>query len=158
MTSTGNPWDVLSSTNRTPRTLETREHSARRKSWAPPSILPDPTPRDGKSFKWVRAETRGSADKVTYAKRLREGWEPVNAVDHPEIVGELKLGQSEHGLIETGGLILCWMATETVEERRQHYRRMSTDQIDSAEQSYMRDSDERMKKVAEKKRQFVYGR
>jgi hypothetical protein len=112
MTSTGNPWDVLSSTNRKPRTLETREHSARRKSWAPPSILPDPTPRDGKSFKWVRAETRGSADKVTYAKRLREGWEPVNAVDHPEIVGELKLGQSEHGLIETGGLILCWMANE----------------------------------------------
>ncbi len=155
------PWDSLGeakSATREPRAVSSRENSMRSTTWSPPSILPDPTPRDGWVHKWIRAETRSTPDKVTYAKRLREGWEPCVPSDYPEITGVLKGTVADNGLIETGGLILCRMPEEMVAQRRAYYAGQAAAQLDSAEQSYLRDSDERMKKVMEKKRQTVFGR
>lgn len=161
MTAMGNPWDdfgVEKPTARAPRSLETRENSQRRKSWVEPTILPEPHPRDGLTFKWVRTGSRGTADKTNYQKRIREGWEPVDAADYPELKVELGLDEEKVGHIEVGGLILCSMPTEMVEQRREYYRRRTAQEVESADQNFMRDSDERMKKFTEHQRRVVFGR
>lgn len=155
----GSPWDSLEGpSTRTPRSLETRERSSRRKSWQPPQLLPDPEPQDGYVFKWVRSNYgRGVDDKANYQKRLREGWEAVQAEDHPELMMSLNVDQSS-GIVETGGLILCKMPTEFGEQRNAHYQRIASGQLDAAENAPLRDNDERMKKFHEKRKQTVFGR
>ena len=154
-----NPWDDLveEPTARTPRSFETREQSTRRRSWVEPTMLPDPLPQDGYVFKWVRTATRNTEDKTNLQKRLREGWEPVDAADHPELMMDLSVGQTS-GKVEVGGLILCKMPEEMSEQRKDYYRRRTMAEMDSAENSYLRDSDERMKKFLEKQRKTVFGR
>lgn len=158
MTTVNDPWDVLEEpATRTPRSVESRSNSGRRQSWAPPSILPDPEPQDGWVFKWVRSGSRGTEDRTNYQKRLREGWEPVSADDHPELMVMLNIGQHA-GLVEVGGLILCKMSEDMVNQRNRYYRDRARVELEDAEENYMRDSDERMKKVLEKRRQVVFGR
>lgn len=158
MTAQSSPWDDFASkpTERSPRALETRESSQRARSWVEPTMLPDPHPQDGYVFKWARTDSRGQADKINYQKRIREGWEPVNAEDHPELM--MQIGHDGHGRVEVGGLILCKMPEEMVAQRREHYRRRTAAEMESADQQYLRDSDERMRKFAEKQRQTVFGR
>jgi len=153
------PWgfdEVVVPATRAPRTLETRQHSERPRVWQPSSMLPDPIPQDGWTFKWCRTEIRNESDDRTYQKRLREGWEAVQAEDHPEMMSQAGLRQKS-GLVEVGGLILCKMPTEMVEQRREYYANLTRAKTDAAEDNYMRDDDERMKKVAEKRRQVVFG-
>lgn len=120
-------------------------------------MLPDPMPQDGYVFKWVRTATRNNEDKANYQKRIREGWEPVDAADHPELMMDLNVGQAS-GKVEVGGLILCKMPEEMAEQRKEYYQRRTAAEMDSAENSYLRDSDERMKKFMEKQRKTVFGR
>lgn len=153
------PWDALVTepTAREPRSFEKREQSSRRRSWVEPTMLPDPAPQDGYVFKWVRTATRNVEDKTNYQKRIREGWEPVDAADHPELMLELAVGQAS-GKVEVGGLILCKMPQEMAEQRKDYYQRRTAAEMDSAENSYLRDSDERMAKFLEKQRKTVFGR
>ena len=71
--------------NRLPRELDTKEKKARKPAWKRPELLPDPTPQDGYTFHWVRVATNGQADPTNVSSKLREGWEPCKASDHPEI-------------------------------------------------------------------------
>jgi hypothetical protein len=131
--------------NRRPRSLDNRETTERKKSWTPPSILPEPTKQDGYSFRWIRASLMGASDPTNMSARLREGWEFVKAEDHPELM----LGQTS-GNVEVGGLILCKMPNEMVEERNEYYQKINRDQMNSVEQSYMRENDRRMPKFSER--------
>lgn len=153
------PWDALEGpSTRTPRSLETRDRDTRVRVWSEPQILPDPIPEDGWVFKWVRATYSGNHDdKRNYQKRLREGWEPVRAEDHPEMMTEIGVEQKT-GLVEVGGLILCKMPEEMRDQRQRYYQNRTNQILDAAEDSYMRDNDERMKKVLEKRRKVVFGR
>jgi len=47
---------------RTSRANQTREKTAQRKPWAPPSMLDAPPAPDGYKHRWIRAETRGFDD------------------------------------------------------------------------------------------------
>lgn len=152
------PWDALEEpSTRTPRSLETRERETRKKSWQPVSMLPDPTPQDGIRFKWCRAGYMDRDDKRNYSKRMREGWEPVMAEDHPEMLAEMGLAQKS-GIIETGGLILCKMPEEFAQQRERYYHDRTNAVLESAEESYLRDDNELMKKHVEKRRKVVFGR
>lgn len=153
------PWDSLEGpSTRTPRSLETRDTSQRKKSWQPPQLLPDPTPQDGYVFKWVRSVfDRNRDDKANYNKRLREGWEPVQVQDHPELMMEIGVTQSS-GIVETGGLILCKMPEEFARQRQAYYQDRTDQILDSAEENYLRDDNEIMKKVVQKRRKVVFGR
>lgn len=153
------PWDTLEEpSTRTPRSLETRDTSQRKKSWQPPQLLPDPTPQDGYVFKWVRAVfDRNRDDKANYNKRLREGWEPVQVQDHPELMMEIGVTQTS-GIVETGGLILCKMPAEFAEQRRRYYQDRTEQITEAAEEGYLRDDNEVMKKHVEKRRKVVFGR
>ena len=63
--------------SRSPRSSNTREKTAARKPWAPPSMLDAPPAPDGYKHRWIRAETRGFNDTKNVSAKLREGWELV---------------------------------------------------------------------------------
>ena len=63
--------------DRSSRATKTREKQARRKPWAPPSMLDAPPAPDGYKHRWIRAETRGFDDRKNVSAKLREGYELV---------------------------------------------------------------------------------
>lgn len=154
-----NPWDQMleEPTARTPRSLETRENDERRRTWQEPSVLPTPAPQDGYVFKWCRIDNRAAGDKLTITKRLQEGWEPADITDHPEIRIEIGGKIPAHGRVERGGLILCKMPAEMVEQRNAFYQRKALQQEKDAEEHYMRDPGQIIKKFADNTRKVVFG-
>jgi hypothetical protein len=82
----------------------------------------------------------GQEDKANMSKRIREGWEPVRAEDHPEFEAPTVEDGKFVGVIGVGGLILAKMPVETVEQRRAYYQKMSSDQMEAVDSNLMRES------------------
>jgi len=130
---------------RTPRENETRDASARPSdSWIPASILPDPKPQDGYVFRWVKTSLLGQSDNTHVSKMFREGWSPVKAEDHPELMLASDIGSQFEGNIEVGGLLLCKAPEETMAARTQHFQNIAENQMSSVDNNYLRESDPRM--------------
>jgi hypothetical protein len=62
----------MADNTRTPRSTETREATARRKPWAPPSRLDSPQAPEGYVHRWIRVAMRGEEDKTNVFSKLRE--------------------------------------------------------------------------------------
>ena len=142
---------------RKPREAEDRESSETAKAWEPPQVLPDPKPQDGYAFRWIRTSTMGTQDAVNVSKRMREGWEPVRAEDHPELMISSDRGTTFEGNIEVGGLLLCKTSIENVRGRQEYYAELSKRQTESVDQNFMRDNDPRMPKINESRTQVSFG-
>ena len=144
--------------NRNNRDLSTRDKVERPRSWAPPTLLPDPAPEPGYKYRWIRVSTMGQADPRNVSSKLREGWEPVKASDHPEI----RLFGSSNGKfpdsIEVGGLLLCKTPVEFTEQRNDYYRKQSEAQMQSVDNTYMRENDPRMPMFKERKSTVTFGK
>lgn len=134
----------MSEEKRTPRTLEDREASERIENWKPPSVLPDPNPIPGYKFRWIRTNMIGQADNTNVSMRFREGWEPVKSEDHPELEIMPDHNSRFPGCVEMGGLLLCKAPEEVAEARQRHYEGKAAQQMESVDQSYMRENDPRM--------------
>jgi hypothetical protein len=138
--------------NRTPRDLETREKTTRA-AYVPPSVLPEPTPEPGYSYRWIATHVYGTADPSNVSKKTREGWEPVKASDHPELM----LPSNTAGNVELGGLMLCKMPTEMVHARNEYFQRQAEGQMQSVDNNLMRQSDPRMPLFNERKSTSTFG-
>lgn len=136
--------------NRRPRSFEARESTERPKTWAPPSLLPTPADQPGWRFRWIRTSLLGNADPKNVSARFREGWEPVKLADHPELKLASNISGREGDNVEVGGLTLCKIPEEIVAQRKDYYRGVSRQQMESVEQSYMRENDRRMAKFSER--------
>lgn len=146
------------SENRLSRELESREKTTRRKSWVRPELLPSPTPEKGYTYHWVRISTRGEADPTNVSSKLREGWEPVRAADHPEIVLTGVESERFKDNIVMGGLMLCKAPVELVEERNEYYRDMAKGQMSSVNNNFMRENDPRMPLFNEQSSKVTFGK
>ncbi len=145
--------------DRTPRDLESRERQARPTSWRPPSILPDPKPEPGYVYRWVRTSMMNVADNTNVSKQLREGYVPVRAEDHPELMLEADQNSRFKGNIEVGGLVLCKIPEEVVKQRANYYSGMAQQQMDSVDNNLMRESDPRMPMLRpERQSRTTFGR
>ncbi len=136
--------EEITTTDRTPRSADTRDSEARLKPWQPPSLLDAPTPPDGYIYRWLRESMVGVEDKANMSKRIREGWEPVRAEEHPEFEAPTVEDGRHIGVIGVGGLILAKMPIETVNQRRAYYKQMAADQMQAVDSNLMRESDSRM--------------
>ena len=130
--------------NRTPRSNESRDKTERKKSWQRPTTLPDPEPKEGVEYRWVRTSTMGEADNKNVSGKFRNGWTPVKAEDHPELQVIPDHDSRFQGNVEVGGLLLCENSTEYVESREEAHKEMNQSQIDAVDNSYLRQSDPRM--------------
>ena len=139
---------------RTPRDLESREKTARY-VYTPSSALPDPTPEPGYAFRWVATHILGQADPTNVSRKLRDGWEPVKAVDHPELMLQ---GNAQTGNVEIGGLMLCKIAEERLKAMGLYYDQKAASQMESVDNSFMRQNDPRMPLFVDNKSSSSRGR
>lgn len=126
------------------RELSGRESEKRPMTWTPPTLLPDPDPQEGYSFRWVRTAMRGEADNSNVSAKMREGWEPVRLEDHPELKILPDIDTRFEGNVVIGGLMLCKMPNEIIEQKRAYHQHLSDTQIEAVENSYLREQDARM--------------
>tara|TARA_Y100000361_G_C11111508_1_gene317859 strand:- start:198 stop:476 length:279 start_codon:yes stop_codon:yes gene_type:complete len=75
---------------------------------------------------------------------FREGWEPVKAEDHPELMLESDVGSKYNGNIEVGGLLLCKAPEGKMKSRSEHFQKMADNQMQSVDNNYLRENDPRM--------------
>ena len=129
---------------RTPRESETREASSRKKTWTPPSVLPEPDKKDGYAYRWIRTSSRGNLDNTNVSSKFRQGWEPVRSEEHPEITALRDRNSQFQDNIEVGGLLLCKAPQEMVEERNAYYQDVAEKQSESVDHNFMRENDPRM--------------
>ena len=124
---------------RTPRASETRETTARRKPWAPPSRLDAPPPPEGYVHRWIRTAMRGEEDKMNVHSKLREGWEPVRADEYPNYEAPVIDEGKYAGVIGNGGLMLCRIPVETARERTEYYGGRTREQMQAVDQDLMKE-------------------
>jgi len=144
--------------NRNAREADSREHSQRKKSWTPPQTLPNPNPVPGWTFRWVRTSMMGQADPTNTSAKLREGWEPVKAEDHPELMYQADPNSKFKGNVEIGGLLLCKAPDEMHEQRAAYYARQAQSQMEAVDNNFMRTNDERMPLFNERKSTVSFGK
>jgi len=144
--------------DRTPRELETRAKYERPKQWMAPELLPSPNPEPGYAFRWIRTAVLGKSDPSNVSSKLREGWEPVKASEHPEIQ-LMETGDRPRfpDSIEIGGLILCKTPTEFIEQRNAHYQAQTDSQMTSVDNNFMRTNDPRMPVFKERRSEVKFG-
>ncbi len=137
----------MAENTRTPRDITSREKSVR-SVYVPPSALPDPTPEPGYVYRWIATHVMGEAQNINVSNKMREGWEPVKAVDHPELMLQ---GNEKTGNVEIGGLMLCKMPRELAQSRDEYYAKQARAQMESVDNNFMRNNDPRMPLFAERK-------
>ena len=115
--------------NRSARDSDTRDTTARRKAWAPPSRLDAPPAPPGYKDRWIRAASGGVDDRTNIAGKLREGYELVRGDEYPDFDSGVQDDGKHAGVISVGGLLLARIPDETAEERRTYYSSRTHDQI-----------------------------
>lgn len=135
----------MAAATRTTRELGTRD-AEKRDGWKPPSLLPVPLPQAGYKFRWIRIASYGVSDLKNTSSRMREGWVPVKAEDHPElaILSDSSAESKFPGAIEVGGLLLCKTPVENVVARTNFYNQRAADQIETVDHNFLRQNDPRM--------------
>ena len=127
-------------TNRSSRETTSREKKARRKPWAPPSMLDAPPAPEGFKHRWIRAEVRGYDDTKNISARLREGYELVRQDEYPDFESPVIESGKYEGVFGVGGLMLARIPLETVDERAEYFAQRNADQIEAIESDMMREN------------------
>ena len=128
------------SIERSPRANNTREKTAQRKPWAPPSMLEAPPAPDGFKHRWIRAETRGFDDTKNVSAKMREGWELVRKDEYPNFEAPVVDTGKYEGVFGVGGLILARIPDETVKERTDYFASRNADQMQAVDSDMMREN------------------
>ena len=143
--------------NRLPREQESREKTTRKKTWQRPELLPTPEPQEGYTYRWIRLSSMGQVDATNISSKLREGWEPVKAKDHPEITLVTVENDKFKDNVVIGGLMLCRAPDELVQERNEFYKDQNKAQMESVDHNLMRENDPRMPLFNDRKTKVTFG-
>ena len=144
--------------NRKPRELEDRLMVERPKQWMPAELLPEPDKEPGYRYRWIRVSTMNNADPRNLSAKLREGWEPVAIEEQPKFRLLADPDSRFKDNIEVGGLLLCKTPTEFVQQRNDHFAKVTQSQTDAVDNSFMRQSDARMPLFQERKSSSSFGK
>jgi hypothetical protein len=144
--------------NRKDRELETRTMEEKPKQWSPPELLPEPVKMPGYSYRWIRVSTLNNADPRNISAKLREGWEPVPAIEQPQFQLLIDPNSRFKDNIEVGGLLLCKTPTELVDQRNAYYAKQTNAQSEAVDNNLMSQSDPRMPLFRERKSTSSFGK
>jgi len=129
---------------RTPREIQTRIADERPKQWQAPELLPEPDKQPGYEYRWIRVSTLNNADARNISKSLREGWEAVKVDEQPKFQLLIDPNSRFQDNIEIGGLLLCKMPKEFLQQRKDYYDQITQQQTEAVDNNLMRQSDSRM--------------
>jgi hypothetical protein len=145
--------------SRTSREAVKREETdVRNKVWEPRSTLPEVNQEDGWAYRWIRTSLVNEADNMNVSSRMREGWEPVKHSDHPEVNLPASPNSRFKDGIEVGGLLLCKMPQEMVDQRNEYYKEKARAQEQAVDNNLMRQNDPRMPLFSDKKSTVTRGK
>ena len=144
--------------NKLTRELTTRAVQERPKQWMQPELLPEPDKQPGYNYRWIRVSTMNNADPRNLSAKLREGWEPVAIEEQPKFRLLADPQSRFKDNIEVGGLLLCKTPTEFVQQRNDHFAKVTQSQTDAVDNSFMRQSDARMPLFQERKSSSSFGK
>jgi hypothetical protein len=145
--------------NRTNREAVTREETeVRNKQWEPRSTLPEIKHEAGWAYRWVRVSLVNEADNLNVSSRMREGWEPVKHSEHPEVNLPADPNSRFKDGIEVGGLLLCKMPQEMVDQRNEYFKGKALAQEQAVDNNLMRQNDPRMPLFSDKKSTVTKGK
>lgn len=143
--------------NRMVRELESRDTTYRPSYWKAPEVLPMPDERPGWKHRYVRLSTNGVADPSNISSKLREGYEPCKAEEYPELMMHAAIEGRFKGGIEIGGLLLCRIPSEFMEQRAKHFANLNQSQMESVDNNFLRESNPKMPLFSEKKSNVTFG-
>lgn len=151
--------ETKKSQNRLDRALDSRTTTYRPTSWQAPEALPMPDERPGWKHRYVRLSTLGTADPSNISSKLREGYEPVKAEEYPELMMHAATEGRFKGGIEIGGLLLCRIPAEFMEQRAKHFENINRSQMESVDNNFLREQDSRsnMAMIVDKKSKVTFG-
>jgi len=132
--------DRFEGIDRAPRANKTREKTAARKPWAPPSMLDAPPAPPGYKHRWIRAETRGFDDRKNISAKLREGYALVRQDEYPDFEAPVVDSGKYEGVFGVGGLLLARIPLETVAERTEYFSQRNTDQMQAVDHDMLREN------------------
>jgi hypothetical protein len=99
----------------------------------------------------------GVPDPSNISSKMREGYEPCKAEEYPEMMMHANTEGRFKGGIEVGGLLLCRIPAEFLEQRAAYYDKQNRAQMESVDNTFMRESDPRMPLFAEKRSKVTFG-
>lgn len=143
---------------RVAREHEDRTSTSRPESWAPAGGLPEPERQPGYAYRWIRVSAMEQQDAKNVSAKFREGWEPVRIEEQPKLSFLSDPNSRFKDNIEIGGLLLCKIPSEFMDQRRNYFANQNRAQIDSVDNNFMRDSDPRMPLFREKKSSTSFGK
>ncbi len=143
---------------RVAREHEDRTSMSRPESWAPAGGLPEPERQPGYAYRWIRVSAMEQQDAKNVSAKFREGWEPVRIEEQPKLSFLADPNSRFKDNIEIGGLLLCKIPSEFMDQRRNYFANQNRAQIDSVDNNFMRDSDPRMPLFREKKSSTSFGK
>jgi hypothetical protein len=145
------------SPSRMVRELDSRAASMRPQAWRPPETLPSPDPRPGWTHRWIRVSMVGQADPSNISSKFREGYEPCKAAEYPELLVHAAPEGRFKDNVEIGGLLLCRIPSEFLDQREAYYANQNKAQMESVDNNFLRDSDPRMPLFSEKRSKVTFG-
>jgi len=140
------------------REMNNREESERPKQWQPAQTLPEPDPTTGYTFRWVRISLLNKADQRNLSSKLREGYEPVRIEEQPKFKLLTDPDSRFKDNIEVGGLLLCKIPEDFIDQKRRYIENKNTQQIQAVDNNFMREQDSRMPLYSEKKSTRSFGK
>lgn len=143
---------------RVAREHEDRTSMKRPESWAPAGGLPEPERQPGYAYRWIRTSAMEQADAKNVSAKFREGWEPVRVEEQPKLSFLADPNSRFKDNIEIGGLLLCKIPTEFMDQRRQFFANKNRAQIESVDNNFMRENDSRMPLFREKRSTTSFGK
>jgi hypothetical protein len=131
------------SDKRTPRDAETRDVEKRDMAWQPSAVLPEPVVDEGYVARWIRTSMMGKEDTTNVSSKIREGWIPCKAKDHPEFQLFTVDSETFKDNVLINGLLLCMMPKELFESRQSYYQNQATGQMKAVDSNLMNENDPR---------------
>ena len=143
--------------NRTSRASQTREKTARKKVWTPPSSLDAPPAPTGFQHRWIRVESMGFQDTKNVAGRLRSGYELVRADEYPDSDYPIVEDGKYKGVIGVGGLVLTRVPESIAKSRSEYYQRMHEDKVKAVDNDLMKEQHPDMPINIERQSRVTFG-
>ena len=124
---------------KTSRASQTREKTAHKKVWTPPSPLDSPPAPSGFKHRWIRAESMGFQDTKNVSASLREGYELVRADEYPDSQFPVIEDGKYSGVIGVGGLLLARIPEELVKQRQEYYAAQHNEKVKAMDNDLMKE-------------------
>jgi hypothetical protein len=143
--------------NKASRASQSRDNSAKKKTWTPPSSLDAPPAPTGFRHQWIRAESMGFQDTKNIAASLREGYELVRADQYPESNYPVETEGRYAGVIGVGGLLLARIPEEIAQQIGAYYAKQTADKEEAINNDLMKEQHPSMPINNERQTRVTFG-